>query len=269
MIKRVIDWGVYRSGSTMKARAMLQRSDTRVEFEPFSYAAYFGPQRTYMRHADEHYDNAATFDSCFKKLLKPRDSGLRDGDYKERERNLVYCKDFPMCLPRDQWGEAPLDQLEHSFIIRHPAKTLPSMYREVQNEKNSQWQKFDPAEAGYEELLDMYKHVTEDLGKDTVVIDTDDFQGNPAAYMQMYCDWLGLEHDENMMHWVPENTLEIPWQGWNRFYDRAQEATGFEPPRRYDGRDGPKLELPTEVLDAIEEAMPVYEELHKLRRVVQ
>jgi hypothetical protein len=98
----------------------LQRSDTTVVFEPLSGAFYLGPDREHPRHMDEPVDPSKSYDAAWARVMTP-----------DRAARLVVCKDFPMCLPRHRWAAAPLGELQHVFLIRHPRKTLASMLREA------------------------------------------------------------------------------------------------------------------------------------------
>merc|ERR1712164_196041 len=105
-----------------------------------------------------------TYSSCWQELLKQPPGGA----------TLTFCKDFPMCIPQVMWEEAPLDQFIHTFLIRHPSKSLASMLREVRRESNTSWSGFDPDEAGYTELESVYTYITQRLQQPSIILDSDE-----------------------------------------------------------------------------------------------
>ena len=48
------------------------------------------------------------------------------------------------------------------------------------------WNKFDASEAGFKELHQVYKLVTEELKQPAIVIDADDLLKNPGEGLYMY-----------------------------------------------------------------------------------
>ena len=102
---------------------------------------------------------------------------------------------------------------KHSFLIRDPKKAIPSLYRVSQNPeiRSSGWDYFDPDEAGFKELYEMYAFVKENLDPSPVVVDADDLIESPKEIMKAYCDGVGINYEEGMTSWKAGEVPE-PWQ---------------------------------------------------------
>ena len=177
-------------------------------------------------------------------------------------KNLSYYVS-PHCLPqmRELLGGS-YKHVRHSFMIRHPAKAISSLYYKscIDNEKTG-YTHFDPAEAGYTAMAAMMAHLDEQPDcPPYAIIDADDLLEDPAGVMEAYCDALGLPFDESILSWQPGPVPELasPWTGWT---DDVQQSSGI---RRRAKRSAPPeiSSLPQEVQDTINEAMPIYDAMY-------
>ena len=73
----------------------------------------------------------------------------------------------------DRADEVFLSHFDHTFIIRHPAKALPSLF--------ARWSDFRLNEAGYAELYQMFEATKAFLGKVPSVIDSNDLVYKPET----------------------------------------------------------------------------------------
>jgi len=262
-VKRVMLWGVYRSLSSAISRAFRQRSDTKVIFEPFTCSHYFSEDRTNFRHIDVFPvgDPSQNYSEQWKKVMATPTDG----------ESLIFTKDFPLCVPQELWPQAPLHELIHVFIIRHPKKCFASMMAQVENEDNAQWTGFDPAEAGYVEVHQMYEYVTASLGHDVLILDSDEFAASPEQGLRVFTRAIGVEYQDSMMHWDPQKRLDTNWDGWNPFFDRVQSEDGFKVPQRGEklkGATDHTTPLPTAVCKAVDQALPIFTALFERRTVI-
>ena len=156
----------------------------------------------------------------------------------------------------------------HAFLIRHPAKTVPSLHRGCCSAPD--YGPFDPKESGFVELLEVFKHVTGTLGQQAVVVDADDLLDAPKEVLQAFCARVGLPWREACLSWTP-GVVPPGWEAWPGWHDDAINSDGLRPrvPAASDGTSPAKrgkyeseLALP-EVAAAVAEAVPIYEELRR------
>lgn len=158
-------------------------------------------------------------------------------------------------------------QVVHSFIIRHPAKAIASLYYKscVDNAKTG-YTHFDAAEAGFTAMRDILDHVEQQPdAPPVVIIDADDLLEDPEGIMAAYCAAVGLPFKPSMLSWAPgiDNCKELksPWSGWT---DDVINSSGIT--RRAKSSKLPQVdELPADVRATISEAMPIYERMHARR----
>ena len=261
---RVMLWTAPRCVSTAFERSIRTLPCVRVFTEPFSSAYYFGPDRLTSRFAadlDEiTLSNGPTFDSVVKTLHEASAEKVEAIFSKDM---AYYLNGMFELLLRPQ-----LSRTIHTFLIRDPRKSVPSLYRghgKVPVE-------FDPKEAGFQELHELYCFVKEKMGcSSPVVIDADDLLAAPDRMMEAYCSATGLRFDPNMTKWepgaLPEWNEMSPWS--SIWFADLSKSSGFV--KKEQSHSEPSLEdldLPQEVLQCIRHNLPFYRELHKERIVL-
>ena len=92
--------------------------------------------------------------------------------------------------------------VHHSFLIRSPAKAIPSFYRLCNGDASAVtgFEFYDPEEAGYRELRLLYDFLRSE-GRDPLIIDSEELIKNPAVVMKRWCDDAEIEFDESMLQW--------------------------------------------------------------------
>ena len=159
--------------------------------------------------------------------------------------------------------EEGFKNFQHSFLIRHPLKAVYSLYKASTNPTLTGWNYFDPAEAGFRQMLELYEFVERNIHRNPVVVDADDLLDYPNEILQSYCEAVGLEYEENMTSWEPGPVPE--WDTWAGWHEDALKSSGFKPRVKknrsractaFDVED-----LPPEVAAVVEECMPYYEAL--------
>jgi len=124
-------WAVPRSTSTAFEWMMRQRGDLTCLHEPYGEAWYQGENPLWPRFRDGDVRTPGlTLESVTEKLLELAAS------------ESVFIKDFPHYIDH-MWSDELLSRFNHSFLIRHPAKTITSMY--------NKWPDFHPKEVGFTE----------------------------------------------------------------------------------------------------------------------
>ncbi|KZS88090.1 hypothetical protein SISNIDRAFT_273701 [Sistotremastrum niveocremeum HHB9708] len=144
-----------------------------------------------------------------------------------------------------------LKKFTHTFLIREPARAIPSCYRGVSvsdAERASQGieSRFSSdlaAWISYRELRILYNFIADPKsefntapgGEDEdffpqpqppPLIDADDLTRDPAKVLEGYCEKIGIPFDPRLLHWnlEPVKEFDLPW----RFiYREAEESTGF------------------------------------------
>ena len=236
-------WTVPRAVSTAFERAFMQRADTQVLHEPFTAAYYYGPERGSARYQAEAVRPECSYAAITAQVLAPCERPLRF------VKDMAYCIDGAVEL--DALG--PLAEVRHSFLIRHPARTVPSLHRMSLDTARAGWTYFDPAEIGYAGLLRLYRAL-EARGEQPVVVDADRLLAEPEGTMQAYCEAHGLEFEPSMLRWEP-GEVEA-WKAWKGWHDHAEQSAGLQ-------RRAPRP-LPTpspELRSQVDEALPAYQAL--------
>lgn len=265
MPRRVMLWAPPRTLSTAVERVLIENPAIQVYHEPFGTPFYWSSDAASTREASDERCSI-TYDDVAKLLWSDALPSCKSHLF---SKNLAYYF-APHCLPRmaSQIGEN-YAEVVHSFIIRHPAKAIASLYSKscVDNEKTG-YTHFDPAEAGFTAMGQILEHV-EQLARGVegappiVIIDADDLLEDPEGIMAAYCDAVGLPFDRSMLSWQPGpiKELESPWSGWT---DDVVNSSGIT--RRAKSSTLPPVDkLPREVQETIAEAMPVYEAMHARR----
>jgi len=259
--KRVMLWGPPRSLSTAVERALVEHPDIQVIHEPFGVPHYWSSEAASSRNASESR-KADTFAMVAKRLWH---NPLNAGKVHLFSKNLSYYF-APHCLPtmHTMLG-GDYSRVVHSFIIRHPAKAIASLYYKscIDNEKTG-YTHFDRAEAGYTAMRDILAHVEQQPGcPPVVIIDADDMLEDPEGIVSAYCEAVGLPFKPSMLSWTPGpcKELESPWTGWT---DDVLSSSGIT--KRPKRSMPPNVDtLPQDVRETIAEAMPIYVDMFARR----
>lgn len=251
---RILLWTAPRCVSTAFERSIMNLKNSKIFHEPYSQAFYFGPEKQSARYAAQETKQQATYRLISKMLQKEYDG-----------RDFVFSKEMAYCVENKMhiFVEEGFKNFQHSFLIRHPLKAVYSLYRASTNPKLTGWDYFDPAEAGFRQMLELYEFVDRNIHSNPIVVDADDLLDHPDGILQSYCEAVGLEYEETMTSWEPGPVPE--WDVWAGWHEDALKSTGFKPRAK---KNRPQTsaafdleELPPEVASVVEECMPYYETL--------
>lgn len=230
-------WTVPRSASTAFERMVIERDDHTVFHEPFSVPYYYGPGKRSLRYDEVRED--ATPEAVVVEIAQAA------------TRRPVFVKDMAYHLrgiDRGVWNRI-VTEWTHSFLVRDPARTLPSFAKH--------WPDPTAEEAGFEALGELLDAAT-DAGVSPVVIDSDDLLTDPHGIVRAWCEAVDLEFDRNALSWDPGMRPE--WDVWEEWHTDVAASTGLE---------SVDLEPAKPVDDALVElharCAPVYERLRNLR----
>ena len=205
-------WAVPRSTSTAFEWMMRQRGDFHCIHEPYGEAWYQGENPLWPR---------ATAHSV-------RTPGLTLAGVTEKLRNLaatepVFIKDFPHYIHHlrdDDW----LSLFRHSFLIRDPAKTIPSMY--------DKWPDFHEKEVGFAEQRALFDKLAERDGAPPPVLDSDDLLEEPEKMLARWCDAMDIPYIPEALRWKPGARDEVSWWDGGSFHANLRDSDGLKPQKR-------------------------------------
>ena len=150
--------------------------------------------------------------------------------------------------------EEILRKFHFTFLIRHPAKSIPSYYRCTVPPLDdvTGFYNFMPNESGYDELRRVFdylrsvgqigpkvagyspEHVTEKTseGIEICVIDADDLLDDPAGIIQAYCKSVGFDFTPDMLNWDTEEDHQQAidaFEKWRGFHEDAIHSSDLRP----------------------------------------
>ncbi|KAL9987287.1 hypothetical protein ACROYT_G001569 [Oculina patagonica] len=144
-------------------------------------------------------------------------------------KEFVFIKDMAYYVKGkfDIFLEEGFKNFKHTFMIRHPEPAVSSLFKLSTNPELAGWDYFDPAEAGFRQLLELYEFIERHVHKDPIVVDADDLLKFPNEIMQSYCEAVGLQFEEHMTSWKPGPAADwVPvrhqYQGLVRLQRRLQ-----------------------------------------------
>jgi len=238
-------------------------STVQVISEPFKFAYFFGPERQSRRYEAKAIDRTMNYKSIAKSILNRGTAG--------DATDVIFVKDMAFYLKgRLEMLEEWFHDAKHSFLIRDPNKAIISLFRVSQNPEiqASGWDYFDPDEAGYQELHEMYEYVKTNIDADPVVVDADDLLSSPKKMMKAYCQGVGIQYEDHMTSWKA-GEVPAPWI-WDEacvsWYSNAVNSSGFiKEDRNENSSNELWVTYPDDVVKAIEDNRPFYEKLYSAR----
>lgn len=204
---RLCSWSGPRSVSTALMYAFARREDTRVVDEPL-YAHYLAA--TGVEHPGRE-DVLETQSASAEEVVREVILG-------EHGRPLLFVKN----MAHHMVGVDPsfLAELENLFLIRRPRDVITSLVETIPEPTMR--------DTGYRAQLELFEHVTGDLGREPIVVDSRDLRNRPRAVLTELCRRAGIGFDPAMLSWEPG---PIPEDGvWaEHWYDAVHASTGFRP----------------------------------------
>jgi hypothetical protein len=190
-------WATPRSTSTAFEWMMRMRGDMACFHEPFGEAWYQG---------DDARAPRLTVDS-------PRNPGLDFETVLTRMQAAAYqrpvfSKDMPQFTDH-LWQGDFLDNFEHSFLIRDPARVLASLQRSWI--KSNDEEGFTRNEIGFDEQRALFDLLCDKNGCAPVVIDSDDLLSDPPVMVAKYCEAIGVPFIAEALSWEPGSRGEVLW----------------------------------------------------------
>lgn len=192
-------------------------------------------------------------------------------------KKLIFCKDMVEGIV-DKYDALP-SGFRHTILLRHPAKVFNSFKKMVVGGwgPDADLRKIPdcglmPPGYFYKELVDLLKHIRDNLDSNPIIICTDDLQRNPELMMKAYCKEMNIPFNDKLLNWEDDgDKIVAKWMvaketviGLNKVHANAFGSTGF-------GEPSPIPDVTSfdeDVREVIEKSMPFYEEMYKARLVV-
>ncbi|XP_070538901.1 uncharacterized protein [Ptychodera flava] len=252
-IPKAVLWSAPRCITTAFERSIRAHGDIKVYHEVYTNAAYTGEERFFPHFQDSDVISGWKF-SDVKKLLESPPTGYRG----------VFAKENAYCIPEHRRSNALPDGYRHTFLIRQPERSVTSFHKLLTKpDKPVGWSKIHPGEVGFLEMWELYQYIRDTKGDTPLIIDADDLLSEPALLMQKYCNYVGFEFKESMLHWEAGPVEDWSWEG--NWYDTVLKSSGFMKPSEKETTEPDVSSFPGYIQDAIRDARPYYEEMYKLR----
>ncbi|CAG8774481.1 26164_t:CDS:2, partial [Racocetra persica] len=173
--------------------------------------------------------------------------------YHEHSRMLLSAISETSFLTNPQFLE-----MTHTFLIRNPKKSVRSLYKAATFIFNKSpelgYKGFDKSLVGLRESKQIFD-LLKDLNKQLIVVDADDLINDPERVLKKYCELIGEEYKEEMIHWEAKPVNE--WSGSQNtsivaklMFHNAENSTGFN---KFTNKYDHETEFPQIVYDVIAE----------------
>lgn len=148
-----------------------------------------------------------------------------------------------------------LDHFTHSFLVRDPAKTIASMFK--------QWPDFHLKETGFIEQRSLFDRLSDKFVETPPALDSNDLLEDPGRMVEAWCDAVGIPFIPEALQWEPGAREEVSFWDGGSFHENLRNSDGLKPqPRAH--MDISKA--PDRVRETYEIVLPHYEHLcaHRL-----
>ncbi|GAA6022574.1 hypothetical protein JCM10207_006590 [Rhodosporidiobolus poonsookiae] len=282
----VILWCHPRSASTMFECMLLTREDEfRVLHEPMGETWYYSQERVSKRFSEEECKKSEHWDSTFKKawneVATPHngkrtfskdmaqyliDLSLPPGTVAPSFSSTSTTPENPTLIPTSLLLQP---HIKHTFLIRHPAKAVPSYARLCYPGSETGFDYFDGAEMGYEELRRLFDFVKAETGETPLLVEAEELLADPVKTVRLWCKEVGISFSEDMLEW--EDAVHGHFDKWPGFHNDAMQSKGVG--KRCDSSEATpsangtaSKQLAPELQNVVDNCMEDYEYLKSFAR---
>ncbi|MEO1374069.1 MAG: hypothetical protein AAFW70_07080, partial [Cyanobacteria bacterium J06635_10] len=225
-------------------RIMINRGDFEIFHEPFAYVYYVLEQKAPATGMIIDLEHPKKFDDIKKNILNS--AGIKP----------IFLKDMAYhCYKYIVKDELFLKKLVNTFIIRNPAKSIPSYYF------------LDPNiiedEIGYQQQYHLFQKIAALSGQIPVVIDADDLQSHPKEIFASYCKRINIEFIPEALQWRP--SYDKKWDIWKNWH--ADVASSSKIYRRTVNYYEENMINNGRIRELYEYSLPFYEQMYQYRVV--
>lgn len=262
--RRLILWCIPRTGSTALAKCLsFLDEDTEVWFEPFNLCRMvsIGTKKQSGHQLPKQYTgNEMMFNMVvegFKQTLKLGNDVSADpllfayGGVKksleDSERRTVVVKEMAVAS-YESYDYIP-EGFRHILFIRDPARVIPSFRKMIIGRMAPEFADADlekvhqtyPTHHWYGEMHALWTHLKTNVDANPLIIDTEDFLANPAAYLKKICETIGVEYRDALLKWEASTDALKKWKNGcidyytlddlaqSQIFKRAYESSEFVP----------------------------------------
>lgn len=204
--KPLVLWATLRSTSTAFEWMIAERGDFDIIHEPFGRSYYFSIERRSNRYSDIEFQSESNYANILSMIQK-----------KNRSKR-VFLKDMAFYVSHILSDDF-LQGFEHTFLIRHPSKVLPSLF--------DKWQDFTFEEAGYQSLHELFQKVKDLSLQPPAIIDSYDLLRNPSGIVNAYCQRVNIPFIAEALQWNTNSRKERYWDG-DMWHSQVEQSRGFE-----------------------------------------
>ncbi len=239
MTIRIAMWSGPRNISTAMMRSWENRSDCATVDEPF-YGCYL--LETGLEHPCREEILAAQ--SC------SREEVITQLSQDDPGTNVFYQKHMTHHMPRGMDMNWCKDLL-HCFLIRDPAQVIASYLNKMPVVSEDA--------IGIVRQEELFNEITDIIGYQPAVIDSNDVLRSPAGVLEPLCEKLGVPWNANtMLQWPPgRRDSDGVWA--SHWYQSVELSTGFA---EYKQRD---INLSADHASLAQKMLPYYQRLASLR----
>lgn len=242
MKKIIALWAVPRSRSTAFQWMMQQRGDFQVLHEPFGHSAFYSEERIFKRNIDVPPQSKYNYQRVLQDILS------------SAEKKQLWVKDFPYNFIHIV-DEQFISYFQHSFLIRHPAQVIPSLFHK--------WPDIQIEEIGYQELYILFEKIKKQTGNIPPLIDADDLVKHPQATVQAYCETVGIPFIPEALQWEkPKSGKEVSWYDEGSWHSNLITTTGFQ---EQNNPDYLTIDENDDLKRLYDLCLPYYEKLHSYK----
>ncbi|CAH1774697.1 unnamed protein product [Owenia fusiformis] len=278
---RVLLWCVPRSCSTAFMRVMENCKPGKVKvLDELYYKSYYLSEE---RRSERYYNtkNHKGTVCGFKKDQLSYASRLSLYNESYTDYDIVFGKEMSLFLEDKLDNDAYVPRgYQHTFLIRHPEKTIPSLYKcFLRSDSTSIEDITAVAPEGkymYQTAHDLF-HQLKAKGDTPIVIDTEDLLRNPIGAFQAYCNATKLPFRREMLNWE-EGKVKNKWFEYPEWYGALIHSKCFgqiqteNKESLYTSNNNSNVKLQEE-MDRIHDMiklqiannLPLYEDLYKYR----
>ncbi|XP_071803566.1 uncharacterized protein [Asterias amurensis] len=258
---KVILWACPRTVSSAFLKCMDKLPDSKMLFEMYSTARFFGPERQIVSNNNMEMppEPEVITDKTPEELQKDPGSGFHSSicTYKwlknhmetgYPDKKIIFAKEISFC-PDGKFEYLPDSGYRHAFLIRNPAKVFPSWKKlvvemmnlmSVQSDNKTNISldevEFDqqppeilPPGGSFKETYDLYSYVKEKgLDPDPVILDADDLVNDPATILSGFCRKLGIPYSDELLSWDAGVDVVKDWTVSQTLNNIINDSDGFK-----------------------------------------
>ncbi len=240
---RIAMWSGPRNISTAMLRAFENRADTFVWDEPL-YAHYLA--ETGLDHAMAG-EIIAAYETDWREVAARAIGPVPGGKALFYQKHMTHHLLPHMDL---DW----LDGLNNAFLIRDPARVLPSYLDKRAN--------VTLADLGLPQQQRLFETVRQRTGRIPPVLDADDVLADPEAMLGALCRAMGIAFDPAMLSW-PAGRRDSDGLWAAHWYGAVETSTHFMAPT--EASRSLSDHLPEHLRDLLAAAAPYYQALRPYR----